>query len=445
MSAEVDWAGIAYFQELEHEEQSEEAFFESMPLIIKEIVEENSPRQVNAICPMQLMSQMNETLSKESDFFGKIINIKGIFKPGNGVLYANYYYDNLKDENTNTQIKFLVPSSIRNRMKPDSLVIARGMVCKRIDALKSSVELQFRVDSIVEEVKEQAIDKDEVKRIELRQRKVAAGFKNVDSMLESMLLKGERPRVALVLPTTNRVLEDFEHGKRAASLAIDFVDRTVTFTHTSDLCNVLRTLDGLGFNAIALVRGGGIDSKTDVDKPEVIETVVGMKTPFISGLGHAPEIIFLRQVADKWTPNPNALGQYFAEIVEKAAEKRTNSRAALVKEVEGQFKNQIQEQSKQLTNLQEQLKKQADSLKAQTESLTKLQTANNELNKSVQQLTVKHSLAEKERDFAKEKVEQLEGKLKESKSSKIWMYVILVILALFAGFVIARMMFPSDY
>ena len=443
MSAMEDWY-IGSLQ-AEYEDAEDDPFLQNLKELAESLWGDKKNPQVNAICPMQLMSQMNETLSKESDFFGKIINIKGIFKPGNGVLYANYYYDNLKDENTNTQIKFLVPSSIRNRMKPDSLVIARGMVCKRIDALKSSVELQFRVDSIVEEVKEQAIDKDEVKRIELRQRKVAAGFKNVDSMLESMLLKGERPRVALVLPTTNRVLEDFEHGKRAASLAIDFVDRTVTFTHTSDLCNVLRTLDGLGFNAIALVRGGGIDSKTDVDKPEVIETVVGMKTPFISGLGHAPEIIFLRQVADKWTPNPNALGQYFAEIVEKAAEKRTNSRAALVKEVEGQFKNQIQEQSKQLTNLQEQLKKQADSLKTQTDSLTKLQTANNELNKSVQQLTVQHSLATKERDFEKEKVKQLESQLKESKSSKIWMYIILVILAMFAGFVIARMMFPSDY
>lgn len=446
MSAMADWyMGVTWGEMPSPEEFEQETFEEVMHAKIKELVEEIAPRQVNAICPMQLMSQMNEAMSKESVFFGQVLNIRGIFKPGNGVLYGSYYYDNLKDENTNTQIKFLVPAAIRNRMKPDSLVIARGMVCKRIDALKSSIELQFRVDSIVEEVKEQAIDKDEVKRMELRQRKVAAGFKNVDSMLENMLMKGERPRVALVLPTTNVVLKDFEHGKRAASVAIDFVDRTVTFTHTSDLCNVLRTLDGLGFNAIALVRGGGIDPKTDVDKPEVIETVVGMKTPFISGLGHAPEIIFLRQVADKWTPNPNALGQYFAEIVEKASEKRTNSRAALVKEVEGQFKNQIQEQSKQLTNLQEQLKKQADSLKAQTESLTKLQTTNNELNKSVQQLTVKHSLAEKERDFAKEKVEQLEGKLKESKSSKIWMYVILVILALFAGFVIARMMFPSDY
>ena len=194
MSAEEDWYMGAMWGEADlGEEFEEDAFEEVMHAKIKELVEEIAPRQVDAICPMQLMSQMNETLSKESDFFGKIINIKGIFKPGNGVLYANYYYDNLKDENTNTQIKFLVPSSIRNRMKPDSLVIARGMVCKRIDALKSSVELQFRVDSIVEEVKEQAIDKDEVKRIELRQRKVAAGFKNVDSMLESMLLKGERP------------------------------------------------------------------------------------------------------------------------------------------------------------------------------------------------------------------------------------------------------------
>ena len=422
MSAEEDWYIGAMWGEADlGEEFEEDAFEEIMHAKIKELVEEIAPRQVDAICPMQLMSQMNETLSKESDFFGKIINIKGIFKPGNGVLYANYYYDNLKDENTNTQIKFLVPSSIRNRMKPDSLVIARGMVCKRIDALKSSVELQFRVDSIVEEVKEQAIDKDEVKRIELRQRKVEAGFKNVDSMLESMLLKGERPRVALVLPTTNRVLEDFEHGKRAASLAIDFVDRTVTFTHTSDLCNVLRTLDGLGFNAIALVRGGGIDSKTDVDKPEVIETVVGMRTPFISGLGHAPEIIFLRQVADKWTPNPNALGQYFAEIVEKAAEKRTNSRAALVKEVEKQFKDQLAAEKKNSENLQTQIKQ----LTKTHEEAQKLQKASYDALKN--QLTTEQLL-----------VNQLQEKL-NAQGSKIWVYIIIAALSLIAGLVIARL------
>lgn len=431
MSSEVDWEAVAYFQEQEYEEQSEEAFFESMRVKIKEIVEENSPRQVNAICPMQLMSQMNETLSKESDFFGKIINIKGIFKPGNGVLYGSYYYDNLKDENTNTQIKFLVPSSIRNRMKPDSLVIARGMVCKRIDALKSSIELQFRVDSIVEEVKEQAIDKDEVKRMELRQRKVAAGFKNVDSMLENMLMKGERPRVALVLPTTNVVFEDFEHGKRAASVAIDFEDKNVTFTRTSELCQLLRTLDGQGYNAIALVRGGGIDPKTDVDKPEVIETVVGMKTPFISGLGHAPEIIFLRQVADKWNPNPNALGQYFADMVEKVTEKRNGSRAVLEAQVKKQYEDLLKAEQKRNADL----KKQNEDMKTLHEKAQKqLADANKVKVDALQsQLTTEKLL-----------VNQLQEKL-NAQGNRIWMYVIIALIALIAGFAIARMFPPIIY
>ena len=462
MSAEEDW----YMGSLqaEYEDAEDDPFLQNLKELAESLWGDKKNRQVNALSPMQLMTQMNETLSKASDFFGKVVNIKGIYQQGNGLSYNGYCYDKLKDENNVTQVDILVPVTIRAKMKPNSLVIVCGMITKRVEGMKSTVRLLFRVDSIVEEVKADAIDKDDQRRIELRKRKVEAGFKNVDSMLESMLLKGERPRVALVLPTTNSVFEDFEHGKRAASLAIDFVDRTVTFTHTSDLCNILRTLDGLGFNAIALVRGGGIDSKTDVDKPEVIETVVGMRTPFISGLGHAPEIIFLRQVADKWTPNPNALGQYFAEIVEKAAEKRTNSRAALVKEVEGQFKKQIddaqkqnkdlqekltnltkthedaqKEQTKQLTNLQDQLKKQAETLKTQTDNLTKLQTTNNDLNKSIQQLTVKHSLAEKEREIEKEKVKQLEDKLKDKTRNMIWVYIIIAALSLIAGFVIARL------
>lgn len=391
MSVEEDWLAGCFTEDEDwfFEQSMEAAYDEALEMKIKEIVEENSPRQVNALSPMQLMTQMNETLSKASDFFGKVVNIKGIYQQGKGTSYNGYCYDRLKDENSASQVEILVPETIRAKMKPNSLVIVCGMVTKKIEANKGAVELLFRVDSIVEEVKADAIDKDEQRRIELRKRKVAAGFKNVDSMLESMLLKGERPRVALVLPTTNVVLEDFEHGKRAASLAIDFVDRTVTFTHTSALCNILRTLDGLGFNAIALVRGGGIDSKTDVDKPEVIETVVGMRTPFISGLGHAPETIFLRQVADKWTPNPNALGQYFAEIVEKAAEKRTNSRAALVKEVEKQFKDQL------------------DALKGQ--------------------LTTEQLL-----------VDQLQEKL-NAQGSKIWVYIIIAALSLIAGLVIARL------
>ena len=351
MSALEDWySGPLQAEESFFLEEEEDAFNGAIQSMIDDLVKEYTPQQVNALCPMQLISQMNETLSKESNFFGQILYVKGIFKQGNGTLYSNgYYYDNLKDENNNTQVKILVPASIRSEMRPDSLVIVRGMVTKKIDAFKSSVELQFRVDSIVEEVKAQAIDKDDQRRIELRQKKVVSGFKNVDSILETILLKNEHPRVALLLAQGSITLGDFESGKRAASVEIKFVEERITFTQTSQLCAKLRSLDQQGYNAIALVRGGGIDSKTDVDK--------------------------------------------FKKEIEKSD-------------------NKNKELMKQLTNLQDQLKKQADTLKTQTDSLTKLQTTNNDLNKSVQQLTVQHSLATKERDFAQDKVKQLEGQLK---------------------------------
>lgn len=411
--------------------------------------------------PSEIINIFNDILAHQNyQASGKVVCIRGLYLKGNGVAYGGLYYDVLRDDNNLCELPIKINDLQRKDLTAGNLVDVLGTLGRKITT-KSEIKLELNV-SRVDVVKEQVIDEDEIKRIEYRQRKVAAGFKNVDSMLENMLMKDERPRVALLLPTTNRVFEDFEHGKRAASVAIDFVDKNVTFTRTSELCQLLRALDGQGYSAIALVRGGGIDPKTDVDKPEVIETVVGMKTPFISGLGHAPEIIFLRQVADKWTPNPNALGQYFAEMVENVAAKRNNSRAALVKEVEGQFKKQIDESNKknaelqkklteltktqedaqklqktqtnQLTKLQEQLKTQAESLKKQTDSLTELQRANGELNKSVQQLTTKHSLATKERDIAQEKVKNMQEKMNEMTSktqSVVWMIIAFVALCAF--------------
>lgn len=421
--------------------------------------------------PSEIINIFNDILAHQNyQASGKVVCIRGLYLKGNGGAYGGLYYDALRDDNTLCELPIKISEAHRRDLTAGNLVDVLGTLGRRITA-KSEIKLELNV-SRVDVVKEQVIDEDEVKRIEYRQRKVAAGFKNVDSILESMLMNEERPKIALLLPTAGIVMGDFEHGKRAASIAIDFKEERVTFTHTRELCAKLKDMDQQGYMAIALVRGGGIDPKTDVDKPEVIETVVGMKTPFISGLGHEPEKIFLRQVTDKWTPNPNALGQYFSELVEEVSEKRTKSRAALTEKIKKQFKEQIEEaqkqntalqkkladltktqeeaqklqktQTDQLTKLQEQFKTQAESLKKQTDSLTKLQTANGELNKSVQQLTVQHSLATKERDFAQEKVKELEGKLKGAHVSKIWIYVIITIIALIAGFVISRIMSPSN-
>lgn len=96
----------------------------------------------------------------------------------------------------------------------------------------------------------------------------------------------------------------------------------------------------------------------------------------------------MKSIADKVAPTPNGLGQYFSEMVERVNEKRTNSRAALVKEVEGQFKKQIEESNKKNQELIKQVEKLTVQSKAQSktfdENLKKLQDDNKKALEKVQ-------------------------------------------------------------
>lgn len=392
--------------------------------------------------------------------------IRGLYLVGNNTSYKGYYYDTLRDEKSQNELPIRISDAQRNELTPGNLVEILGTLGRKITD-KSEIKLELNV-SRVEVVKEQVIDENEIKRIEYRQRKVSAGFKNVDGILESLLFNDTRPQIALIIAQTSITLKDFEDGIKAARVALDFIEDRVVFTQTKLFCTKLKQLDQLGYHAIAMVRGGGIDSTTDVDKPEVIETVVGLKTPFISGVGHKDEKIFLRQVADKWTATPQGLGRYFSDMVETVSEKKTKSRAVLTEQIKKQFKDQLEAGQKQNKELQEKLTKltktqeeatkkhneQVQALtKAQTEatkqhkeqieaiqkqhkeqlektnkqneelqkklnefngSLKKMQETNGELNKSLQKLTAQNTQANKDLNDAKDKARQLEKQLEEA-------------------------------
>lgn len=354
---------------------------------------------VQQYTPFEIIGIFNDILARQNiEASGKIVCIRGIYLVGNGTSYQGYCYDILRDEKTPNELPIKISEAQRKDLKPGSLVDILGTLGRKISP-KSEIKLELNV-SRVETVQEQAIDKDEIKRIEYRQRKVAAGFKNVDSILESLLFNDSRPKIALVIAQSSITLKDFEDGIKAARVALDFVEDKVVFTQTKLLCSKLKQLDLLGYHAIALVRGGGIDSTTDVDKPEVIETVVGLKTPLISGVGHKDEKIFLRQVADKWTATPQGLGQYFSDMVEEVSEKKTKSRAVLTEKIKKQFKDQLEAGQKQNKELQEKLSK-----------LTKTQEeATKKHNEQVQALTKAQTEATKQH---KEQIEAIQKQHKE--------------------------------
>lgn len=89
-------------------------------------------------------------------------------------------------------------------------------------------------------MQEQAIDETEIKRMELRQKKSAIGFKNVDFILEQLLYTDQRPRIALILAQTSITMSDFNAGINAAKSAIDFFEYRVNFSNSTELVKILK-------------------------------------------------------------------------------------------------------------------------------------------------------------------------------------------------------------
>ena len=268
-----------------------------------------------------------------------------------------------------------MPLNLRDDLENGNVITVHGVLDRSITN-KGLIQIVLKVTE-VEKIKELAVSEDEIKRTELRRIKSEKGFKNVDSILESLLFQDKRPQVALIYAETSITNDDFEKGVQAARTHIDFKEYRVSFAKTKVFCQTLKQLDAMNFDVIAVIRGGGAGLEA-LDEVELLETLVNMNTAWMYGAGHEGEKLFILNIADKAIAIPHALGTYFRDITDGVVQKRNNSRAALVKEVEGQFKKQIedsnkknQELTKQLEALQKQNKAQTEASNKKIEELTK--------------------------------------------------------------------------
>lgn len=321
--------------------------------------------------PSEIIGIFNSILAKQS-VNAQVVYLRGVYLASGRQSYNGYFYDTLRDEDRQEEITMYVTQQQRENLKNGNLVNVGGVLGRNVNN-RGQIQIILNV-SRIEIVQEQAIDEDEIKRMELRQKKSSVGFKNVDSVLEQLLFTDQRPRVALLFATSSITMSDFEAGINAAKSAIDFMEYRANFSNAKELISTLQSLDRGNFNVIALVRGGGarIESLDDVS---VLEQIVAMSTPTIGAIGHVEEKIFIKQLVDKCAPTPNGLGQYFSEMVENVSEKKTKSRAALTEKIKKQFKDQLEASQKQNKELQEKLKvltkAQEDSVKAQQEATKK--------------------------------------------------------------------------
>ena len=321
--------------------------------------------------PSEIIGIFNSILAKQS-VNAQVVYLRGVYLASGRQSYNGYFYDTLRDEDRQEEITMYVTQQQRENLKNGNLVNVGGVLGRNVNN-RGQIQIILNV-SRIEIVQEQAIDEDEIKRMELRQKKSSVGFKNVDSVLEQLLFTDQRPRVALLFATSSITMSDFEAGINAAKSAIDFMEYRANFSNAKEFISTLQSLERGNFDVIALVRGGGVRIES-LDDVSVLGQIVSMNTPTIGAIGHVEEKIFIKQLVDKCAPTPNGLGQYFSEMVENVSEKKTRSRAALTEKIKKQFKDQLEASQKQNKELQEKLKvltkAQEDSVKAQQEATKK--------------------------------------------------------------------------
>ena len=335
--------------------------------------------------PSEIIRIFNDFLARSSAS-AKLVYLRGIYlRSQSNTPYGGFYYDKIKDEESQDEISIKITLNQRNELKNGNLVDVAGTIERRISP---QGYLNLAV-SRVNVVQHQVVTELEMKQSELWKKK-SQRFKNVDTTIENVLYQSKRPLIALILPTGSIALSDFDTAKRAASTHFDFREYRITFSKGMELANLLKQIDSIGFTAIALVRGGGSGLEA-LDDINVLEAVTNLNTPFISAIGHEDEKIFIKRIADKVVISPTDLGNYFRETIERVDKAMNDSMAVLREKVKKEYQAQIdkatkqnQELNKQITELKKSYDEGQKQQKKQIEDANKLNT---ELQKKVAAIT----------------------------------------------------------
>ncbi len=165
--------------------------------------------------------------------------------------------------------------------------------------------------------------------------KSSSGYKNLDTAIENMLYRDEKPHMALVYGTTGVVDKDFNTAIKDARAKYNFTEHRINLSSKEEIINKLEEIDSSPscYDAVAIIRGGGsgLEIFDDID---IAKKAAQLKPIFITAIGHAEDVSLLDQIADKSFTTPTALGSYLKEKVDKVEEELRHSKAKLIEEAE---------------------------------------------------------------------------------------------------------------
>lgn len=387
-----------------------------------------------------------------------LIYLKGRYSFGGGKAYGNYFYDLLFSEGDNISIGIRISSLLRSKITNNEIYTLRGYIEKNVK--NSSIELRFVVDEIIQQ-EERSISEEELQRYELIQKKLETGSKDLETLIRDKMLKDEKIRIANIYGNNAIVQKDFSEGLDVSGQYFEIDDHSCNITSSTAIISKLNDISPLDYDIVALVRGGGDrQSMETFNNIQLSELFIELNTVTITAIGHTVDETLLDKLADKRFHLPHDYGAGLHAIVEKLSHERSNSRALLIDEVKKDVSKQFYEQVKTLT---EQLSKRNEEFqKLQESSVKQLQDTQKSFTEQEKQRKEEMDSYKKEiaalheknmQSAINEKTTSMKVRLEtlnqdnmrlnqELQSSKTdYMKIIIAfILALFIGFVLAKVL-----
>lgn len=279
-----------------------------------------------------------------------LIALRGIYIQKGRVNYNGFWYDELKDESSDSSITLIVPDLVRNELSDKKVIECFCYITKKADK-NGNIAIRANLTDLLTQTQSK-YSEDDILALEIQQQKTQMGYRDLDSYIKKSIFENRKLKVIILCGKTAIVDEDIKSQMSESISLYDISFVQTKITSVPDIIASLKMYNNDQVDIIAITRGGG-DETEIFNKTELAKFCLDIKPYFVTAIAHKVDNPLIEKIADRKFITPTAFGQYLKEIYNNTIDDFEQSKAKLADSITKQLKANY---DKQIENLNTKIK-----------------------------------------------------------------------------------------
>jgi len=203
--------------------------------------------------PGSLLAIFSANLSIKEE--KKIIQVRGVFKKVGTANYGGFYYNRLRDEASDNVITLITSALMHNQLEDNKTIEFNGYITRRLTKV-GSIELIINLIELIAQ-RVNKFSEEETKKILLINKKVAAGFKDLDAHIKNAVFNNKKLSIKVIMGKSGIIDSDINKSMEAAIALYNVEYHRISLSAPADIINKIVSLDTADTDVICVARGGG--------------------------------------------------------------------------------------------------------------------------------------------------------------------------------------------